>query len=77
MHSTLARESHPGRAGLYELLVLDDYLRDQIARSPNVTEFRRLCTGRGMVTLREDGFKKVGTGITTVEEVLSVTEGTI
>jgi type IV pilus assembly protein PilB len=71
------KTGYSGRAGLYELLVLDDYLRDQIARSPNVTEFRRLCTGRGMVTLREDGFKKVGTGITTVEEVLSVTEGTI
>jgi hypothetical protein len=30
-----------------------------------------------MVTLREDGFKKVAVGTTTVEEVLSVTEGTI
>jgi type II secretory ATPase GspE/PulE/Tfp pilus assembly ATPase PilB-like protein len=36
-----------------------------------------MCTGRGMVTLREDGFKKVAVGTTTVEEVLSVTEGTI
>jgi type IV pilus assembly protein PilB len=66
-----------GRCGLYELLVLDDFLRDAIARSPNVTEFRRMCTGRGMVTLREDGFKKVAAGVSTVEEVLNVTEGTI
>ncbi len=71
------KTGYSGRAGLFELLVLDDHLRDQIARSPNVTEFRRLCTGRGMVTLREDGFKKVASGATTVEEVLSVTEGTI
>jgi type IV pilus assembly protein PilB len=71
------KTGYSGRAGLFELLVLDDYLRDQIARSPNVTEFRRLCTGRGMVSLREDGFKKVGSGATTVEEVLSATEGTI
>jgi len=71
------KTGYSGRNGLYELLVLDDHLRDQIARNPNVTEFRRMCTGRGMVTLREDGFKKVGTGVTTVEEVLSVTEGTI
>jgi type IV pilus assembly protein PilB len=71
------KTGYSGRAGLFELLVLDDYLRDQIARSPNVTEFRRLCTGRGMVTLREDGFKKVASGATTIEEVLSVTEGTI
>jgi type IV pilus assembly protein PilB len=71
------KTGYSGRSGLYELLVLDDHLRDQIARNPNVTEFRRTCTGRGMVTLREDGFKKVAAGLTTVEEVLSVTEGTI
>ena len=71
------KTGYSGRSGLYELLVLDDHLRDQIARNPNVTEFRRLCTGRGMVTLREDGFKKVASGMTTVEEVLNVTEGTI
>jgi type IV pilus assembly protein PilB len=71
------KTGYGGRCGLYELLVLDDHLRDQIARNPNVTEFRRMCTGRGMVTLREDGFKKIASGVTTVEEVLSVTEGTI
>jgi len=71
------KTGYAGRCGLYELLLLDDHLRDQIARNPNVTEFRRMCTGRGMVTLREDGFKKVAAGVTTVEEVLSVTEGTI
>jgi type IV pilus assembly protein PilB len=68
---------YSGRVGLYELLLLDDFLRDKIASSPNVTEFRRLCTERGMVTLREDGFKKVALGQTTVEEVLSATEATI
>ena len=68
------KTGYAGRSGLYELLVLDDFLRDQIARSPNVTEFRRLCHSRGMVNLREDGFKKVVAGITTLEEVLSVTE---
>lgn len=71
------KTGYSGRCGLYELLVLDDHLRDQIARNPNVTEFRHMCTGRGMVTLREDGFKKIAAGVTTVEEVLSVTEGTI
>ncbi len=39
-----------GRRGIYELLVVDDHLRDIIARGPNVTEFRRTCTERGMVT---------------------------
>ncbi len=68
---------YSGRVGVYELLCLDDHLRDAIARNPNVTEFRRVCAGRGMVTLREDGFKKVGLGQTTIEEVLRVTESTI
>jgi type IV pilus assembly protein PilB len=68
---------YSGRAGLYELLVLDDHLGDAVARNPAVTEFRRICAERGMVTLREDGFKKVSVGATTVEEVLRVTESTI
>ncbi len=68
---------YSGRVGLYEMLVLDDDLRDQIASSPNVTEFRRLCCERGMVTLREDGFDKVKSGRTTVEEVMRVTEAII
>ena len=68
---------YSGRVGLYELLVLDDHLRDLIASNPNVTEFRRICCERGMVSLREDGFLKVAAGRTTVEEVLRVTEATI
>ncbi len=68
---------YSGRLGLYELLVLDDNLRDKIASNPNVTEFRRICVERGMVTLREDGFKKVEAGQTTVDEILRVTESTI
>jgi type IV pilus assembly protein PilB len=65
---------YSGRLGLYEMLVLDDFLRDKIAASPNVIEFRKLCVDRGMRTLREDGFDKVRVGKTTVEEVLSATE---
>ncbi len=68
---------YSGRVGLYEQLVLDDMLRDKIAGSPNVTEFRRLCVERGMVTLRMDGFKKVAAGLTSVDEVMRVTESTI
>lgn len=68
---------YSGRVGLYELLVLDDGLRDRIAGNPNVTEFRRICMEKGMKTLREDGFFKVAKGRTTVDEVLRVTESTI
>ncbi len=68
---------YSGRLGIFELLVLDDHIRDAIAGSPNVTQFRRMCSERGMVTLREDGFTKVADGLTSVEEVLRVTEATI
>ena len=71
------KTGYSGRLGLYELLVLDDHLRDLIASNPNITEFRRICCERGMETLREDGFRKVSQGRTTVEEVLRVTEATI
>jgi type IV pilus assembly protein PilB len=68
---------YTGRVGMYETLVLDDFLRDKIASNPNVTEFRRMCVERGMSTLREDGFRKAAQGLTTVDEVLRVTESTI
>ncbi|MCC6659914.1 MAG: type II/IV secretion system protein [Phycisphaerales bacterium] len=68
---------YSGRVGIYELLTVDDGLRDVVARNPNVAEFRRICIERGMVTLRADGMRKVASGLTTVQEVLRVTEATI
>ncbi|MEM1331022.1 MAG: ATPase, T2SS/T4P/T4SS family [Planctomycetota bacterium] len=64
---------YSGRLGIYELLTVDDQLRDIIARNPNVAEFRRLCIERNMVSLQQDGMKKVANGLTTVQEVLRVT----
>ncbi len=68
------KTGYSGRVGIYEILAVDDQVRDVIARNPNVAEFRRMCIERGMVTLRADGMKKVAKGITTVQEVLRVTE---
>ncbi|HVZ36730.1 MAG TPA: ATPase, T2SS/T4P/T4SS family, partial [Polyangiaceae bacterium] len=65
---------YSGRVGIYELLVVDDALRDIIARNPNVSEFRRICMGRGMTSLRQDGMLKVAKGQTTVEEIIRATE---
>jgi type IV pilus assembly protein PilB len=66
-----------GRVGIYELLTVDDQLRDVIARNPNVSEFRRTCIERGMVPLRGDGMRKVAKGLTTVPEILRVTEANV
>lgn len=66
---------YSGRVGLYELLTIDDGVRDIVARNPNVAEFRRICIERGMVTLRNDGLRKAQLGMTTIQEILRVTEG--
>ena len=66
-----------GRVGIYELLALDDTYRDIITKCPTVTELRRLCKERSMVNLREDGFRKVKAGYTTIDEVMRVTESVV
>jgi len=65
---------YSGRSGIYEMLVLDDGFRDLIATRPTVTALRRYAYSRGMVSLREDGLRKLKRGVTTIEEVLRVTE---
>ena len=69
------RTGYAGRLGLYELLVMDDALRDAVTTNPEVNSLRRLCRAAGLVTLRADGWQKVESGQTTVDEVLRVTEG--
>lgn len=64
---------YSGRVGAYELLAVDDSLRDVIARNPNVSEFRRLCLERGMQSLRQDGINKAMAGLTSIPEVIRVT----
>lgn len=64
---------YAGRVGAYELLAVDDSLRDVIARNPNVSEFRRMCLERGMQSLRQDGISKAMEGRTSIPEVIRVT----
>lgn len=63
-----------GRCGIYEMLLLDDVFRDVITGKPDITNLRKLCKERGMISMREDGYKKVVSGSTTIEEILRVTE---
>jgi len=64
-----------GRIGIYELLVLNDDLRQKISRNVSIDVIRQTAVESGMAILRQDGMDKVKAGITTVEEVLSVTTG--
>ncbi|HEV7300187.1 MAG TPA: GspE/PulE family protein [Tepidisphaeraceae bacterium] len=68
------KTGYAGRLGIYELLVMDDGLRDLVTANPDVNQLRKLCRERGLVTLRQDGFEKVMKGQTTVDEILRVTE---
>lgn len=63
-----------GRTGIFELMIMTDRLREISLRRLPVSELRRECIKEGMVTLREAGLQKVKEGITTIEEVLRVTE---
>ncbi len=63
-----------GRVGIYELLVIDDKFRDMINEDSSVSNMRRSFHESGQPGLFDDGIKKVKQGLTTIEEVLRVTE---
>jgi len=65
---------YSGRVGIYELLVIDDMYRDMINTDPSVSNMRRAFFKSGQRSLFDDGMMKVKQGLTTVEEVLRVTE---
>jgi general secretion pathway protein E len=63
-----------GRTGIFELLVLDDDIRTLILKNYDSNTIKRTATDKGMLTLRQDGAEKILKGITTIEEVLRVTQ---
>ncbi len=62
-----------GRVAVFELMEMDNTLRDMAFRREPVTNIREYARSAGMVTLREDGVRKVLAGVTTIPEVLEVT----
>jgi type IV pilus assembly protein PilB len=65
---------YAGRAGLYELFVIDDKLRDIITTEPALAPLRKEARTQGHLDLAYDGLCKVAEGITTVDEVTRVAE---
>ena len=63
-----------GRVGIYELLEIDEDMRNLIAANPSLGDLRRYTQERGTRTLLEDGLLRVAKGVTTVEEIMRVTE---
>jgi general secretion pathway protein E len=63
-----------GRTGIFELLVIDNEIRPMITDKIDSQSIKNHAVSRGMKTLRQDGIEKVIKGITTLEEVLRVTQ---
>jgi type IV pilus assembly protein PilB len=58
-----------GRIGLYEIMVLNDEMRDMIMNKASTNILRVAARKNGMTTLRENGLRIIYEGITTIEEV--------
>jgi type II secretion system protein E len=69
-----SRTGYKGRRALFEVLDVDEDIEGAIVRRENATQIRNLSLSKGMKTLREDGWAKVFKGVTSVKEVLRVTE---
>jgi general secretion pathway protein E/type IV pilus assembly protein PilB len=65
---------YAGRMGIYELMVVDDEIRNEANERIPSNILKRLAVKKGMTTLRQDGWSKVVQGITTIDEVLRVTK---
>jgi general secretion pathway protein E len=63
-----------GRSAIYELLTVDDEMRQMIMKNSDASMIKALAVEKGMRTLRQDGADKVLQGITSVDEVVRVTQ---
>jgi type IV pilus assembly protein PilB len=64
---------YKGRMGIYEIFTISDEMQDMIFREASSFEIKETAVKNGMRTLRQDGLRKVLSGITTIDEVVRVT----
>ena len=65
---------YDGRIGIFEMLTMNDELRDKIIHGASLDEIRTAAIRSDMHTLRTDGLSKVKAGVTTLEEVIQISE---
>jgi general secretion pathway protein E len=65
---------YSGRTGIFEMLMIDDDIRNLTLSQVDSTKIKRKAMEHGMTTLRMDGAEKVARGLTSVDEVMRVTE---
>jgi type IV pilus assembly protein PilB len=71
--STCNKGGYKGRTGLYEVMEINDELRELILVGASALELKKKAIEQGMITLRRSGLIKVAAGLTTMEEVLRET----
>jgi type IV pilus assembly protein PilB len=64
---------HRGRMGVFELIIVNDDIRDLISSGVSTDELRTACRRMGMTTLRESGQRALFKGLTTIEEIVRET----
>ena len=64
-----------GRKGIFELMVLDDDVRELILERSSSGKIRNLAVKHGLILLRDDGWSKVRQCITTITEIVRATKG--
>lgn len=69
------QNGYRGRKGLFEIFKIDDQVRHMINEELTSPQLRKRARELGMRTLREDGVRKILSGLTSAEEVLAVTSG--
>jgi general secretion pathway protein E len=67
------KTGYKGRTGIFEVVVVDDDMREMIKAKASPRDYRALLKQRGQKTLRRVGLERVREGITSVEEVVRVT----
>ena len=70
---TCNKTGYKGRVGLYEVMEINDELRELILVGASALELKKKAMDNGMITLRRSGLTKVAAGLTTIEEVLRET----
>ena len=70
---TCNKNGYKGRVGLYEVMEVNDELRELILVGASALELRKKALDIGMITLRRSGLIKAAAGLTTLEEVLRET----
>ncbi len=67
--ATCNKTGYKGRTGLYEVMEVDDEIRELVLVGASALELKKKAIERGMITLRRSGLTKVALGMTTLEEV--------